>query len=137
MNSNSVSVMTVFSGWDGYNTSLVHAVTPLSRDNLRYRPAPGRRSAGEIAAHIAFGRLDWFHRMSAPGSAELVAQTAPVWQPWQQVDESVADDAAQIARWLNAGWQMIEACLNQWTVADLGQTYLQSYGGKTYAVSRQ
>lgn len=39
--------------------------------------------------------------------------------------------------WLQVGWQLIETCLSQWTVADLSQTYRQSYGGKTYAISRQ
>ena len=131
------SLITVYSGWDGYQTSLVHAITPLAQEHLRYRPAPERRSVGEIAAHIAFGRIDWFHRMGAPGSVELVALAKPVWQPWGQVDNSVEDDAAAIAHWLQASWQMIETCLNEWTVADLSQTYLQPYGGKTYAISRQ
>jgi len=131
------SLMTVYRGWDGYHRSLVSAIAPLSRENLLYRPAPDLRSVGEIAAHIAFGRIDWFHRMGAPGSAELVEQAAPWWQPWGQVDNTVAESTAEIVRWLEAGWRMIETCLTQWTVADLSQTYLQPYGGKTYVISRQ
>ena len=65
-------LMTVYSGWDGYQTSLVRTVASLTPELLAYRPAPDRRSVGEIAAHVAFGRIDWFHRMGAPGSAELV-----------------------------------------------------------------
>lgn len=132
-----ISLISVYSGWEGYQTSLVHAIAPLSRENLRFRPLPDRRSVGEIAAHIAFGRLDWFHRMDAPGSRELVAQAAGVWQPWGAVDKTVADDPAEIVKWLEAGWQMIETCLREWTVADLSHTYQQPYGGKIYAVSRQ
>ena len=132
-----VSLMTVYSGWDGYQRSLAAAIAPLSREHLAYRPAPERRSVGEIAAHIAFGRLDWFHRMGAPGSADLVAQAAALWQPWGQVSAAVTDDSTTIVHWLEASWQLIEGCLHRWTVADLEQTYLQSYGGKTYAVSRQ
>jgi uncharacterized damage-inducible protein DinB len=32
---------------------------------------------------------------------------------------------------------MIEQTLQEWTVDDLAQTYLQPYQGQTYAVSRQ
>lgn len=131
------SLMTVYSGWEGYHQSLVSAIAPLTEDQLQYRPAPDRRSVGEIAAHIAFGRLDWFQRMKAPGSAELVKEAAPWWQPWGQLDPTIEDSAPDIVRWLEATWNMIEGCLRQWTVEDLGETYLQPYGGKTYAVSRQ
>ncbi len=131
------SLMDVFSGWDGYQQSLVAAIAPLSQQNLRYRPAPDRRSVGEIAAHIAFGRLDWFHRMGAPGAAGLVEQAAPWWQPWQEINPAIAEDGAEIVRWLQASWQMIESNLRHWSVADLSWTYRQPYGGKVYVVSRQ
>lgn len=132
-----VSLRVVYGGWEGYQQSLVSAVAPLSLEHLRYRPTPSARSVGEIAAHIAFGRIDWFHRMGAPGAAELVEQAAPWWQPWKEIDPAIADDPAEIVRWLEAGWGMIEANLTRWTVADLAVTYLQPYGGKTYSISRQ
>jgi uncharacterized damage-inducible protein DinB len=130
---------TVYSGWDGYQRSLVSAIAPLSQEQLAYRPASERRSVGEIAAHIAFGRIDWFQRMGAPGSAELVAQAqeASVWKPWEEVSSAVSDSPTEIMYWLEASWKMIETCLNLWTVIDLEWSYLQPYGGKTYAVSRQ
>lgn len=135
----SVSLMKVFSGWDGYQRSLAAAIAPLTPEQLAYRPAPDRRSVGELGAHIALGRLDWFQRMGAPGSAELVAQAEKedVWRPWGQVNPSVAASTGEILRWLEATWQMIEGCLNLWTVADLSVTFRQPYGGKVYAVSRQ
>ena len=71
------SLMEVYSGWDGYQRSLAAAIAPLTLEQLRYRPARDRRSVGEIGAHIAFGRIDWFHRMGAPSSGELARQFAP------------------------------------------------------------
>ena len=53
------SLMSVFKGWDGYQTSLVQAIAPRSREQLIWRPAPHLRSAGEIARHISAGRVDW------------------------------------------------------------------------------
>lgn len=105
------SLMMVYGGWEGYQRCLVSAIAPLSQEHLRYRPAPDRRSVGEIAAPVAFGRLDWFHRMGSPGAAELVEQAAPWWQPWGEINPTITENAAEIARWLQASWQMIEANL--------------------------
>ncbi len=126
------SLMAVYEGWDGYQTSLIHAIAPLTREHLIRRPAPHLRSAGQIANHISLGRISWFQRMDAPGSAELVREVAAL-----DSDEDIAEDAAELVKWLQASWQMIDNTLNAWTVADLAQTYLQSYQGETYAVSRQ
>src|SRR5579863_9537139 len=105
--------MAVFSGWEGYQQSLVAAIAPLSQEHLRYRPAPDRRSVGETATHIAFGRLDWFHRRGAPGSADLVEQAAPWWPSWQKINPAIAESSADIVHWLQASWDMIETNLNQ------------------------
>lgn len=123
------SLKLVYEGWDGYQTSLVRAVAPLTREQLLWRPAPGLRSVGEVAEHIATGRVDWFQRMDAPGSVELARQVPSV--------GSLAEDAAALVLWLEATWKMVEATLATWTVADLPKTYRHTYWGKTYAVSRQ
>jgi uncharacterized damage-inducible protein DinB len=126
------SLISVFDGWDSYQVSLVHTVAPLSREQLAYRPAPGLRSVGELASHIGLGRIGWFERMCAPGSAELARQMAAL-----ESQAAIADDPAELVRWLEASWQMIEDTLKQWTVDDLAQTYRHVYYGKTYAISRQ
>ena len=132
MNPNAPLLMQVFDGWDGYQISLAHAVAPLSREQLAWRPAPQLRSVGELVSHISVGRLSWFHRMGAPGSEELAGEAAVL----ASADE-MAYDAAALVRWLVATWQMVETTLKSWSVADLTQTYRQEYQGQTYAVSRQ
>jgi uncharacterized damage-inducible protein DinB len=125
-------LMAVYEGWDGHQTSLARAIAPLSREQLVWRPVSHLRSVGELAHHISVGRLGWFHRMQAPGSAELASQVAALASP-----DTLPENAAELVRWLEATWQMIEKTLKSWTVADLAQTYRHSYQGKTYAVSRQ
>jgi uncharacterized damage-inducible protein DinB len=135
-----VSLAKVFEGWEGYNTSLVKAVAPRTPDELAFRPAEGMRSVGEIAAHIGLGRVDWFHRMGAPGAAELarrVEQEAAQGDGPLERQESLTGDADALVRWLEASWRMVAAVLDTWTVDDLPVTFLQPYRGKTYAVSRQ
>ena len=130
--SDSYSLATVFQGWDSYQLSLVHAIAPLRPENLAWRPAPSLRSVGQTAGHISLGRVSWFRRMDAPGSAELAASAEAL-----RSVEAIEGSATALVEWLEASWRMVEATLTAWTVADLAQTYLQPYQGKTYAVTRQ
>jgi hypothetical protein len=100
------SLKTVFDGWDSYNTSVVHAVVPLTQSQLFFRPTPNLRSVGETASQIGLGRIDWFQRMEASGSAALAAQAAAGKSP-----AGIAQDPAEIVKWLDASWQMIDRTL--------------------------
>lgn len=135
------SLWKVYAGWEGYHTSLVHAVAPLTEEQLGFRPFAGSRSVAETVRHIACGRLNWFSRMGASGSAELAARI-PEWVQDRQgnryiVEEALSLESAELIRWLEDTWKMIEATLTEWTVADLDRTYRHAYGGSIYAVSRQ
>jgi len=129
MDEKAIPLMSVYEGWEGYQQSLVSAIAPRKPAELAWRPAPSLKSVGELAEHISYGRIDWFNRMGAPGSRELATE-AQGWYP-------ATEDAAELVRRLETSWQMVKDALSQWTVADLSETYLQPYQGKTYAVSRQ
>src|SRR5512145_3327300 len=78
MTRNMQSLSAVFDGWDGYQTSIVHAVQPLTQEQLTYRPAPHLRTPAEIAGHLAIGRIYWFSRMPAPGSLEMARKVEAI-----------------------------------------------------------
>ena len=132
----------VFDGWNGYQTSLLHAVEPLTPAHLSWRPAADRRSVGELVRHISLGRITWFSRIGVPGIGE-VAQRVPRWftdgdGSRHAVEESVlCDQPAVLAEWLTLSWQPVERILNEWTVDDLFQTYPHRFRGTDYKVSRQ
>lgn len=143
MPTNANSLMTVYEGWDGYQSSLLRAITPLIREQLAWRPASHLRSVGELVRHIVLGRIDWFLRMDAPGSSELASQIT-AWEEDKHgnryvIEEAVAgtEQTAELTKWLEATWQMIDTTLKTWTVDDLRQTYRHTWRGNTYAVSRQ
>ena len=133
----------VLDGWQGYQISLVHAIAPLSPEQLRWRPAPGLNSVGEVARHISLGRVVWFARMDAPGAAEVAAQI----DVWEQDSDGnryiveqaldIAGDAAELVRWLEMSWAMIAQALSAWAVEDLQVVYRHTWNGDTYAISRQ
>jgi uncharacterized damage-inducible protein DinB len=126
------SLASIFAGWDGYNLSIVHAIEPLTVEQLRWRPGPKLRSVGEVASHIAFGRIHWFARLPAPGSAALEERAAAFGG-----EVKAAEDPVAILAWLSDTWQMIADTLSQWTITDLARTYRHEYYGKVYAVSYQ
>ena len=136
------SLASVYDGWAGYNTSLVHAIEPLTSEQLAFKPFDGQRTVGEIARHISLGRLNWFMRMNAPRSAELCARI-PEWTQDRDgnrhiVESSIpiAGDAAELVEWLNAsgdgaGDPRRVDCRGP------GETYRHTYWGTVFAVTRQ
>ncbi len=143
MTSNNDSLMSVYEGWDGYHRSIVQAVTPLTREQLAWRPVASLRSVGELVRHIALGRLDWFLRIDAPGSHALAAQIS-AWEEDPHGNRYVMDtvipdpeNVAELVRWLEASWNMIDQTIKTWTVDDLKKTYRHTWRGNTYAVSYQ
>ncbi len=131
MDTELITLAKIYDGWDGYQTSIVHAVEPLTQEQITWRPGPKLRSVGEVASHIALGRIDWFARMPAPGSLELAGRAATV-DP-----AAAAEDRDLILEWLKLSWQMIADTLQQWSVDDLKRSYKHEYWGKVYAVSYQ
>ena len=153
MTTEALALKQLYDGWDSHQLALMRAVTPLTSEQLAYRPAPHLQTVGELVCHLSLARLWWFHKMGAPGSAALASQTAP-WagekinaadpnelRRWtealEQLEQTIVTNHDEQTRWLALTWQMIETTLKQWTVADLMQTYRHLYGGKVYAVSRQ
>ena len=143
MTTHTQSLADIFDGWDGFQTSLVQAIAPLSAEQLAWKPAPNLFSIGELARHISLGRISWFMRMDAPGSAELVAQISD-WEEDRDGNRHIVESALEITEqadklvhWLQMTWQMIADTLDAWTVADLAKTYRHTWNGDTYANSRQ
>jgi len=132
----------IFEGWNGYQTSLLHAVTPLTTEQLSWRPAPDRRSVGELIRHMSLGRITWFSRIGVPG-IDVIAHRVPRWHTdgdgaQHAVEESVlCDQAVVLAEWLTLSWQPIQRMLDEWNVDDLFQTYPHRFRGVDYEISRQ
>lgn len=133
----------IFDGWQGYQTSIVHAIAPLTMGQLRWRPFPDANSVGEIVRHISLGRLIWFFRMRAPGS-EVLAKKIATWERDSDgnayiVERAVqiVDDVDELISWLDQTWLMIEDTLSTWQVSDIQKTYPYVWNQNTYANSRQ
>lgn len=79
----------------------MRAVAPLTETQLRQRPLPGRRTLGEIAEHVVFGRALHLHRTLGEKAAELT--------PFLRWDTAAdpSRSAAEIVRGLELTWRVI------------------------------
>jgi hypothetical protein len=95
----------VFDSWLACQEALKRAVAPLTEAQLRQRPLPGRRTPGEIAEHIVFGRALHLHHALGEQAAVLI--------PWLGCDAVVAlpRSAADIVQGLEATWRVIVDCV--------------------------
>ena len=132
----------ILEGWDGYQTSLVHAVAPLTSEQLRLRPASGSRTLGEVIRHVALGRITWLARIGAVG-IDAIAGRVPRWftdgDGARHVDEQAIppDHADTLVEWLDSSWQPIRQSLDAWTEDDLFRTHPHRFRGVDYLLSRQ
>jgi hypothetical protein len=100
-----------FASWQDYQEALKRAIAPLTDAQLARRLPPSRRSPGEIAEHIVFGRALHLGRTLGAEVAELAR-----YQRWEGGDPPRS--AAEIVQGLEATWQVIESRLMRGSSAD-------------------
>jgi hypothetical protein len=101
-----------FASWQDYQEALKRAVAPLTDEQLKQRLLPGRRTPGEIAEHIVFGRALHLSRTLGADAAELAS-----YQRWQSEGDPPRT-AAEIVQGLEVTWRIIEDRLMRGSSAD-------------------
>ena len=91
-----------FASWQDYQDALKRAIAPLTDEQLNQRPLPGRRTVGEIAEHIVFGRALHLHRILGTDASEL----AP-YERWEDEGDPPRP-AAEIVQGLEETWRIIK-----------------------------
>ena len=102
-----------FESWQDYQDALKRAIAPLTEEQLQRRLIPGRRTPGEIAEHIVFGRALHLHRTLGEATAELT----PLLR-WDDADDS-PHTAAEILHGLELTWRVITDCLMSGSPSDV------------------
>jgi uncharacterized damage-inducible protein DinB len=108
---------TVYRGWQDYQALLIHAVTPLTPEQLALRPAPSLRSVGEAVAHVLGARARWIHGLIGEGGDELGA-----FATWDGPD-APSRTAAELTEGLETTWRKMREAFARWTPAEWDQTY--------------
>ena len=118
-------------GWDTYQAVLVQAIAPLSEEQLALRAAPSLRPVWLLAAHIIGSRVSSFRDSMGEGDPALAAL-----ESWD-ADGALPLTAAELVQGLEATWQMIAACLDRWTPANLADIFVEQQGEQNHSYTRQ
>lgn len=102
-----------YQGWHVDQAHLVTIVSPLTVEQMAIKPAPHMWSLGTLIGHIVSARAWWFHGVMGEGGTEY-----ETYYPWDEA-EFVAQTPAELVGGLEATWQLMHACLDRWTPADL------------------
>jgi hypothetical protein len=94
-----------FESWLDYQEALKRAIAPLKPEQLQRRVLPNRRTPGEVAEHIVFGRA--YHLQRALG--ERAAELTPLCT-WDDADDPPRS-AAEIVAGLDLTWRFIVGCI--------------------------
>lgn len=133
MTEHTFSLAPFYKGWDVYQQHLVHALAPLSPEQLNLRAAPHLRSVGQNMAHIIGTRAGWLHYVLGEGGEKLASIIA-----WDNPDQSSARPQAELVQGLETTWQVIHDCLQRWTAADLDEIFHDTEdNGEIVAYTRQ
>lgn len=101
-----------FVSWQDYQEALKRAIAPLTDEQLARRLLPGRRTLGEIAEHIVFGRALHLSRTRGVDAAELAS-----YQRWEAHGDPPRT-AAEIVQGLEVTWRIIKDRLMRGSPAD-------------------
>ena len=110
-----------YKGWDNYQQQLVHAVAPLSPEELTLGVAPHLRSIGSNAAHIIGARAGWLYYVLKEGDENLSALSTAL-STWDEPGQS-AITASELVSGLETTWQVIQNALQRWTITDLDEVF--------------
>jgi hypothetical protein len=102
----------VFESWQDYQTALKRAIAPLTDEQLQGRIIDARRTPGEIAEHIVFGRALHLSRALGEEAAELKPLLS--WDDASQPSRS----AAEIVQGLELTWRFITDSLMRGSCTD-------------------
>ena len=109
-------IIELFAGWEEHNALLVSRLSPLTQEQLDWKPADNRDlwSIRMLACHIVAARAWWWKDWMDEGDDELKRLVT-------MDDDSEAErpDAATICKALNKSWRDVKESLSRWTEDDL------------------
>ena len=102
-----------FDSWSDYQQALKRAIEPLGDEQLQRRPLPGRRTPGEVAEHIVFGRALHLTGVLGDEASELADLLR-----WDHADDPPRT-AAEIVEGLERTWRVLQDRLMRGSASDV------------------
>lgn len=126
-----MSLAHFYQGWGQHNALMVEAITPLTAEELAFRPGTLPNQVWQIAAHIATNRVFWFHTVLREGDSALEQ-----FADWE--DNPSPRTASELVTALNQTFAFVHGCLERWTPATLDDRFeRRRSNGKVVTLTRQ
>jgi uncharacterized damage-inducible protein DinB len=131
MNTSQYALAQCYRGWDLYQQKLITAIAPLAPDQLALQAAPQLRALGPQVAHMIATRARWLHLDLREGGTEL--DDLMGWDGWTPATgwvEPPLRTTAELVHGLETTWQVMQAALQRWTIADLEEVFPPTFPGE-------
>src|SRR5947209_8061037 len=104
MAENTITLASIYKGWDIYQQLLVKTVSPLSEEQLNLRISDNLRNVSALTAHIVGARARWFYHVMGIGGPEIATVAT--------LDRRESHTTAELVQGLETTWQTIQESLN-------------------------
>jgi uncharacterized damage-inducible protein DinB len=130
-----LTVRRAYDMWPQYARRLREVVGAMSAEQLAIRPDPDRWPIWATAGHTAGTRVYWLcHVIGEPG-AETTPFTDPDGEGWED-DLDHPRGAEELVAALDSSWQIVESCLDRWTLDMLDDRIERNYNGTVQVHTR-
>jgi uncharacterized damage-inducible protein DinB len=105
-----------YEGWAEQHRRIVETLRPLTPEQVQLRASPTEWAVWQLASNMAGGRLYWLCFMLHEddlGAGELFKDGG-----WEDTPDKPRD-AADLVRAFEKTWDVVQACLDRWSLADL------------------
>ena len=129
----SFTLSTIFDSWKQYQEHIASAIAPLTAEQMTLRAAPGLRSIGELALHIAGCRAGWFTYILGEADDTPTGTEIKAIAEW---DEKHERTPAQLVEALGTTWQLMMDRVTRWSADDMKTTFEDDWDGVKVQLSR-
>jgi len=126
---------TIFDSWKQYQAHIASAIAPLTAEQMTLRAAPGMRSIGGLASHIAGCRAGWFTYTLGEGDGTPTGAEIKAMAEWDEPNMH-EHTSAQLVEALGNTWQFMMDCVARWSADDMKTTFEDDWDGVKVQLSR-
>jgi uncharacterized damage-inducible protein DinB len=137
MSDPAIPVDRFYQGWAIYNDRIVEVVRQLSVQDLMVRPAPEGWPIWATLAHTAGARVYWLCGVFGESGAETTPFPDVVTGEGWEDDLGTPRTSTELIEALETTWEIIDGCLQRWTVERLFEQFGPQAGKKTQVHTRR
>lgn len=121
-----------YEGFETQHNRIIETLRPLTAEQVQLRPAPTEWPIWQLAANMVGGRFYWLCFMLHEDDQGVEPGQ---WSGWED-EPGHPRTAAELVAALEASWQVVEACLDRWSLADLNvEVTRNNFWGKPVTIS--